>query len=208
VLIDREENGFTDTKMETQSERCGTIVERRPRILIAGMGNILLRDDGVGVHAVKRFPPAVGREYRAVEVGCAVFDALHLFDWAERILLIDAMQAGRPPGTVYRVDSLKDMDMGTMPASLHEFSVIQALEMVHRDPMPAISIIGIEPEIIDYGLELSDVVEASLPLVWETGQEIVRKWIMDLENRGAVDAFEGFTVKKPILAERTSVSRL
>jgi hypothetical protein len=101
-------------------------------------------------------------------VGCAVFDALHLFDWAEKILLIDAMQAGRPPGTVYRVDSLKDMDTGTTPASLHEFSVIQALEMIQKDPMPAVTIIGIEPEIIDFGLELSDAVEASLPLVWET----------------------------------------
>jgi hydrogenase maturation protease len=190
--------------MKTLSKRPGLIAERRPRILIAGMGNILLKDDGVGVHAVKRFQQDDGPDYRAVEVGCAVFDALHLFDWAERILLIDAMQAGRPPGTVYRVDSLKDMDMGTMPASLHEFSVIQALEMIQKDPMPDVTIIGIEPEIIDYGLELSDAVEGSLPLVWETGREIVRKWIIEYENRGAVDASDGFIGKNPISAERTS----
>ena len=137
-----------------------------------------------------------------------MFDALHLFDWAEKILLIDAMQAGRPPGTVYRVDSLKDMDMGTMPASLHEFSVIQALEMIQKDPMPVVSIIGIEPEIIDFGLELSESVEASLPLVRETGREVVRRWIMEYENRDAVDASQGFINKNPISAERTSVSRL
>ena len=118
------------------------------------------------------------------------------------------MQAGGPPGTVYRVDSLKDMDMGTAPVSLHEFSVIQALEMIQKDPMPAVSIIGVEPEIIDYGLELSEAVEASLPLVWETGQEIVRKWIRNYENRGAIDASEGFIGKKPISADQTSVSRL
>ncbi len=87
--------GHQETKMNTLLEEPGINAERRPRILIAGMGNILLKDDGVGVHAVKRFPPAESGEYRAVEVGCAVFDALHLFDWAERILLIDAMQAGR-----------------------------------------------------------------------------------------------------------------
>ena len=194
--------------MNTLLEEPGINAERGPRILIAGMGNILLKDDGVGVHAVKRFPPAESGEYRAVEVGCAVFDALHLFDWAERILLIDAMQAGGPPGTVYRVDSLKDMDMGTAPVSLHEFSVIQALEMIQKDPMPAVSIIGVEPEIIDYGLELSEAVESSLPLVWETGQEIVRKWIRNYENRGAIDASEGFIGKKPISADQTSVSRL
>jgi hydrogenase maturation protease len=207
VLKDREGNGFKETKMKTLSKSSGIIAERRPRILIAGMGNILLKDDGVGVQAVKRFPPADGREYRAVEVGCAVFDALNLFDWAERILLIDAMQAGRPAGTVYRVDSLKDMDLGTMPASLHEFSVIQALEMIHKDPLPAVAIIGIEPEIIDYGLELSEVVEASLPLVLNAGLEIVRKWITAYEDRGAVDPPAGFMGKNPISAERTSVSR-
>lgn len=189
-------------------ERHGRIAERRPRILIAGMGNVLLRDDGVGVHAVKRFPSANAAEYRTIEVGCAVFDALYLFDWAERILLIDAMQAGRPPGTVYRVDSLKDMDLGTMPASLHEFSVIQALEMIRKDPMPVVAIIGIEPEIIDFGLELSNAVEASLPLVIETGMEIVRKWIIESENQGAVDGFNGFIEKQTISAERISVSRL
>jgi hydrogenase maturation protease len=194
--------------METNLKKSGIIAERRPKILIAGMGNILLRDDGVGVHAVKRFPAADATEYRTVEVGCAVFDALYLFDWAERILLIDAMQAGRPPGTVYRVDSLKDMDMGTAPVSLHEFSVFQALEMIQKDPMPAVSIIGIEPEIIDYGLELSAAVEASLPLVWETGREVVRKWIRDYENRGAIDAGDGFIGKIPISADQTSLSRL
>jgi len=187
--------------MKTLLERPGIIVERRPRILIAGMGNILLKDDGVGVHAVKRLPPADNREYRTVEVGCAVFDALHLFDWADRILLIDAMQAGGPPGTVYRVDSLKEMDMGTMPASLHEFSVIQALEMIQKDPGPAVSIIGIEPEIIDYGLELSKTVEASLPLVWETGRRIVEEWIREFPSQDAVNPPEAYKQMNAISAK-------
>jgi hydrogenase maturation protease len=182
--------------MKTPLESPGTNAERRPKILIAGMGNILLRDDGVGVHAVNRFPQADDHEYRTVEVGCAVFDALHLFDWADKILLIDAMQAGRPPGTVYRVDSLNEMAVNPMPASLHEFSVIQTLEMIQKDPLPDVAIIGVEPEIIDYGLELSEVVEASLPLVWETGREIVRKWIIEFENRGAVETFDGFIWKE------------
>ncbi|MBI5583696.1 MAG: hydrogenase maturation protease [Deltaproteobacteria bacterium] len=176
--------------MKTHPGKTGLISVPRPRILIAGMGNILLRDDGVGVHAVKRFPPAGGQEYRTLEVGCAVFDALHLFDWAEKILLIDAMQAGSPPGTVYRVDSLKDMDLGTNPVSLHEFSVIQALEMIQKDPRPDVAIIGIEPESIDFGLELSETVAASLPLVWETSRQIVEDWIRDYQSRDPINFLE------------------
>ena len=48
--------GYQETKMNTLLEEPGINAERGPRILIAGMGNILLKDDGVGVHAVKRFP--------------------------------------------------------------------------------------------------------------------------------------------------------
>jgi hydrogenase maturation protease len=172
------------------------------------MGNILLRDDGVGVHVIKRFPQAENREYRTIEVGCAVFDALYLFDWAEKILLIDAMQSGGPPGTVYRVNSLNDLDKRANPASLHEFSVIQALEMIQKNPRPAVTIIGIEPESIDFGLELSETVAASLPLVRETGQGIVRKWIMEWENRGAVEESAGLIGQPTIAADRTDAIRL
>ena len=42
---------------------------KKPRILIAGLGNLLLRDDGVGVQAVWRFQKSAGNRYRAVEVG-------------------------------------------------------------------------------------------------------------------------------------------
>ena len=151
----------------------------RPAILIAGLGNLLLRDDGVGVHAVKQYQQLGGSQYQAVDVGCAVLNALHLFEWAEKILLIDAMKAGGPPGTVYKVNAADDLEGGVVPLSLHDLSVVQALKMINRDHHPEITIIGVEPEIIDYGLDLSETVEASLPLVLQTGQEIVREWIKE-----------------------------
>jgi hydrogenase maturation protease len=194
--------------MKPLLEGTGMLVERRPKILIAGMGNILLRDDGVGVHAVKRFPSADHHAYRTIEVGCAVFDALHLFDWADKILLIDAMQAGGKPGTVYQVDSLNELAVNPQPASLHEFSVIQAIDMIQKDPRPAVTILGIEPEVIDFGLELSEAVEASLPLVWKTGLEIVRKWISEHDNQATVGASPGFNEIKLASVEQTGGFRL
>jgi hydrogenase maturation protease len=151
--------------------------DRSLRILVAGLGNLLLRDDGVGVHAVRHFQPSAAGEYQVVDVGCAVLDALHLFEWAEKILLIDAMKAGGPPGTVYQVTAIDDLEGGAVPLSLHDLSVVQALKMIHKNHHPEITILGVEPETIDYGLDLSIAVEASLPLVLQTGQEIVREWI-------------------------------
>jgi hydrogenase maturation protease len=117
------------TTVNGKTRRRGT---EKPRILIAGLGNLLLRDDGVGIHAVRQFQRVSGSRYRAVEVGCAVLDALHLLEWSEKILLIDAMEAGGPPGTVYRVSSIEELDGGAVPASLHELSIVQALRMINQ----------------------------------------------------------------------------
>jgi hydrogenase maturation protease len=163
--------------MAKRTEKMQERGNKKPRILIAGLGNLLLRDDGVGVHAVWRFQKSAGNRYRAVEVGCAVLDALHLLEWSEKILLIDAMKAGGPPGTVYWVSSIEELDGGAVPASLHELSIVQALRMISQARSPEIAIIGIEPEIIDYGLDLSNSVEAALPLVLHTGEKAIEQWL-------------------------------
>ena len=147
------------------------------RILVAGLGNSLLCDDGVGVHAVRlleRSPLSI--RVRAVEVGCAVFDALPLFERADKILLIDAMRAGGKPGTVYRVE-IDNVSDGDVPASLHDLSVVHALRMTKRAGKGEILLVGVEPEVIDYGLDLSPSVEAALPVVIRESREIVSRWI-------------------------------
>lgn len=134
---------------------------RRIRTLVVGLGNVLLKDDGVGVHAVKELRKILPPQILAVEVGTAVLDALHLFEWAERIIAIDAMQAGGPPGTIYSfgVDDVKDQGI---EASLHEMGLIAALRFM-KGRRPALSILAVEPESLDFGMELSTPVQAALP---------------------------------------------
>jgi hydrogenase maturation protease len=148
---------------------------RQPRILIAGLGNYLLRDDGIGVHVVRALqrtpPPGVV----VADVGTAVLDALHLLDWAEKILAIDAMQAGGTPGTLYAfgVDAVAGPGM---QASLHELNLLATLDFLPRQIKPEILIVGIEPETIDYGLDLSPAVAAALPELTREVRKIVSGW--------------------------------
>lgn len=146
-----------------------------PRILIAGLGNVLLQDDGVGVHAIRELQKAPPRGVLIVEVGTAILDALHLFEWAEKILAIDAMQAGGPPGTIYTLGGL-DVEERGLRASLHDLSLLAALRFLPKQVIPEIAVLGIEPEIIGYGLDLSPKVEAALPLVIHSVREIVNFW--------------------------------
>ena len=149
--------------------------DRKPRILVAGLGNLLLQDDGVGVHAVRELKKASLRGVIIADVGCAVLDALHLLQWAEKILAIDAMQAGGKPGTVYTFGT-QDVEDAGVKASLHELNLLAALRFLPPGAKPEIVILGVEPENIDYGLDLSPRVAAALPVVTGAVREIVARW--------------------------------
>lgn len=149
----------------------------KPIIIVAGLGNLLLRDDGVGVHVIKALQKDQIQDIITVEVGCAVFDSLHLLEAADKILLIDAMEAGGSPGSVYLCD-LSDIDGRPGQGSLHHLSIITALQTFAKKRATLIKIVGIEPDVIDYGLELSDAVQGALPRVCQLARSITREWKM------------------------------
>jgi hydrogenase maturation protease len=139
---------------------------RRAKTLVVGLGNVLLKDDGIGIHAVRELRKALPPQIVTVEVGTAVLDALHLFEWADRIIAIDAMQAGGAPGTIYSfgVDDVEDQGV---KASLHEMGLIAGLRFL-KGRRPAISMLAVEPETIDFGMELSAPVREALPKLVQT----------------------------------------
>jgi hydrogenase maturation protease len=148
---------------------------RQPRILIAGLGNYLLMDDGVGVHAVQALQQEPPPGAVVAEVGTAVLNALHLIEWADKILALDAMQAGGEPGTIYRF-GVDDVERGGIQASLHELNLLAALGFLQDKARPEIVILGVEPEKIDYGLELTPAVAAALPQLTAAVHDQVRRW--------------------------------
>jgi hydrogenase maturation protease len=181
----KKESPLTDTEMDLTmpilspskaSKEDPPLRSRKgPKILIAGLGNLLLRDDGVGVHAAHELQKAPPPGVQVVEVGTAVLDALHLFEWADRILAIDAMQAGGPAGTLYSF-RVSDVEDRSLKASLHELSLLAALRFLADGRRPPIVILGVEPAIIDYGLDLSPEVQAVLPVLTQSVREIVDSW--------------------------------
>jgi hydrogenase maturation protease len=154
---------------------------KRPRILIAGLGNLLLKDDGVGVHAVMELQKDPPPGALVVEVGTAVLDALHLFEDADKILAIDAMQAGGTPGAVYAF-GVGDVETAGCQASLHELSLISALRFLPNPVSAEIRILGVEPHIIDYGLDLSPEVQSALPRLTQAARDIAARWLQELSG--------------------------
>lgn len=140
--------------------------------LVLGLGNVLLRDDGAGVHALRRFKEeGSAREALAIEAGTDLLSVTHLLASARRIIAFDALLAGMEPGTV-TVLALEDILDTGIQASLHELGLVAALKWV-RDDKPAVTIIAVEPAIIEYGLELSPAVAAALPVMTAAARSLL-----------------------------------
>jgi hydrogenase maturation protease len=149
-----------------------------PTVLIAGLGNCLLTDDGIGVHAVRLLQQQPPRASLPVEVGTDLFSLVPLLSEMSMVLAIDAMDAGGVPGTIYRCDS-RDIAEPGLKTSLHEMGLISILEFVTTERRPDITILGIQPARIELGLELSPMLFSILPQVVEIARAIVKELTRD-----------------------------
>ena len=140
---------------------------KNKKTIIIGIGNLILRDEGVGVHAVreleKRDLPA---HVKVIDGGTYLMDLLNVIQEAERIIVIDALQGGGAPGTVYRVTPEDLMAETERTLSLHQVGLLEVLGVVRQlGGEPHAVIIGVEPKEISWGMELTSEVEAKLPRV-------------------------------------------
>jgi hydrogenase maturation protease len=139
-----------------------------PRITVLGIGNLLLKDEGVGVHLVQKLASILSdANVNIIDAGTYP-DFLSLIDDStDKLIILDAVKAGDKPGTIYRF-SFDDVELDSASTiSLHDIGVSDSLKMMalfNRQPKSTV-IIGIEPKTIDFGLDLSPEVEEKLPRI-------------------------------------------
>ncbi len=110
-----------------------------------------------------------------LEVGTAFLDAIPEIEQADRIIIVDAMQADHAPGTIYRVP-FEDCVKPECIASLHGFDLSRVLFLAGRDTLPDVIVIGVEPARIDWGTDLSPEVQKMIPSVLDAVKaEIARE---------------------------------
>ncbi len=145
-----------------------------PEIVVLGLGNVLLRDDGIGVHAVREFLGVCPMDVLAVDVGTAALRAGNLLASPALVIIFDALQAGGVPGSVYATDA-NGVRTNEVRHSLHDFDLLAMLKSVRSD-LPEVLILGAEPEVIDYGLELSASVRAAVPVMIDRALAAIHFW--------------------------------
>jgi hydrogenase maturation protease len=131
--------------------------------VVLGLGNLLLGDEGVGVHAAQALLAGEPLPAEVLDVGTAVLDALPALAQARRIVVVDAVEAGGPPGSIYRFP-IDQAQPRTALAGLHGFDVTRTLALAGADEVPReVIVLGVEPSRIEWSLELSPAVDAAMP---------------------------------------------
>ncbi len=135
------------------------------RIAVVGVGNLLLRDEGIGVHIAHALQQIdIPHNVKIIDGGTSP-DLPHYLKDIDKLIIIDAVKAGGKPGTIYRFHP-HDLNIESERIiSLHELGLEQSLRMMSltgNEPKETV-IIGIEPKEIDWGTELSAELQQKIP---------------------------------------------
>lgn len=144
-----------------------------PSIAIIGLGNLLMCDDGVGVHAIRVLESDPPEDVVLADVGTAALHCQYIFEDADEIIAIDAVCAGDKPGAIYSFDA-KDAELSHQP-TLHDIGLRALIELLPPQIRPNVTILGVEPEKIEYAMELSQTVSNVLPQVVKIAKEMVSR---------------------------------
>jgi hydrogenase maturation protease len=123
------------------------------RILIAGIGNIFLGDDAFGVEVVRRLMERSRADGVVVkDFGIRGFDlACALQDGYDAAILVDAMQRGGSPGTLYAIDPEIEPHAPAASLEMHQLDPVRVIEMVQTmgGRLPCLRVVGCEPETLE-----------------------------------------------------------
>ncbi len=135
------------------------------RTLILGVGNLLMSDDGVGVHAVQRLlARSLPAGVEVVDGGTCGLDLLQYFEGVERLIVLDAADLGRAPGEIARLEGDAVPAFLALKVSPHEINLPELLFSAKlSDIYPReVVVLGIQPASLETGVELTPAVAARL----------------------------------------------
>lgn len=134
------------------------------KLLVMGIGNMLLTDDGVGVFAAQKLmeetlPPQV----TVVEAGTFTQDVFYLFKNYAHVLVLDIVHAKGEPGSIYLLNESQLVDDEKQRLSIHDIDLIDSLRMAEllHGHKPSLSVVGMEPaDFTSWNIGLSPVVQS------------------------------------------------
>jgi hydrogenase maturation protease len=139
-----------------------TMTDGSTDVLVLGLGNLLLRDDGLGLRLLEALA-AEGLPAEFLDGGTQGLALLSHLAGRRTLIILDAVALGAPPGTVHVLqgDSIS-AHHAVIAHGSNALELLAAARLIGDLP-PSVTIFGIEPECISTGIGLSPAVEAAIP---------------------------------------------
>ncbi|MBN2027317.1 MAG: HyaD/HybD family hydrogenase maturation endopeptidase [Actinobacteria bacterium] len=135
---------------------------------VIGIGNILMSDEGVGVHAARYLEGELPHDVELLEGAVYGMDLLPYLEGRDKVIFIDAIDAGDEPGAVFRFSPWEvKRDRNSPSVSVHDlglFELISAARVLDHCPDDLV-VIAVQVGSMEVGMELSREVRGSLPHV-------------------------------------------
>ena len=145
-----------------------------------GVGNLLLSDDGVGIHTIQRLQKVaqLSEEVQILDGGTMGLDLLYYLEGISHLLIVDAVEMSQPPGTLRRMAGDQVPAYLSLKMSPHEIGLPDMLFAAKlRDLYPEEVVVwGVQPETIEVGLDLSPPVAAQVDVLVEKILEELTRW--------------------------------
>ena len=147
----------------------------RERVLILGIGNLVLRDEGVGIHAVQALEKEqLPSHVEVLDGGTGGVGIIGVLQELDRIVMIDATLDDSPAGTIKKIKPKFSKDYPQLLSS-HEFGLRDMIEsMIVQENIPEIDLITISlKNYQERGIDLSHEVESVIQTVLKMVREMV-----------------------------------
>jgi hydrogenase maturation protease len=149
-------------------------------VCVIGLGNLLLQDDAVGVAAIEAVKAGYTFEPQVdlLDGGASGLDLLPVIEGYEKVLFVDAVDAGEPPGAIVLIEGDAVPSFLASQGSVHHVGLSDLLFAARMTgSLPAeICLIGIQPASVAIGLEMTDMLKERIDLLVTTVVERLQEW--------------------------------
>lgn len=156
---------------------------------LIGIGNILFKDEGVGVYASKYISEnfCFDKKVDIIDGGTLGFKLMRYYQEYDKVIILDTVSIEDKPGSIYNLPSKALLGLGSYRKTAHEVEVVEMLEICSfLEKMAKVNIIGIVPkDITSVEIDLTkEIKRAFLAFVNEAVRELEREGINSFQKSG------------------------
>jgi hydrogenase maturation protease len=179
---------FLPCSQAIKQQRISQLVKKimNRKITILGIGNTLFSDEGVGIHLLPLLREALS-DYEDVEIIEGLTDGMRLLgpvEAAEYLIIIDAINAGKVPGTIITLVGDEIPAYFGIKMSVHQLGfqeVLMAAKLRERYPKEIV-MFGMQPYSLELGVELTDTIQQNLGALRDVVLNQVNYWRQSYET--------------------------